>query len=49
MDVVAFALDTDNDCYNWMDGGQTFNTGAALSIEVDFIFDDWLGAGVPCE
>lgn len=47
MTVVAYAVDVDADCYDWEDGGRSFNTGSTLTIEVDFTFDDWLGGGCP--
>jgi len=45
---LAFrARDTDEDCYDWNFGGECYNTGAELSIEIIVDFDHYEGGGCP--
>jgi len=45
---LAFrARDTDEDCYDWNWGGECYNTGAELSIEIIVDFDHYEGGGCP--
>ena len=45
---LAFrARDTDEDCYDWEEHGNCFNTGAELTVEIVVDFPMWEQGGCP--